>query len=49
MKKFAPAIVLALTALLVGNAIAGETPKTKADCEKAHMTWDEASGKCVKK
>ena len=36
--------------LIVGAAapvFAGE-PKTKADCEKAHMKWDDATKKCSK-
>jgi hypothetical protein len=23
-------------------------PKTKADCEKAHMKWDDSTKKCTK-
>jgi hypothetical protein len=49
MKKIAPALAIALAAALASSAIAGDAPKTKADCEKAHMTWDEAGSKCVKK
>jgi hypothetical protein len=28
--------------------LAGEAPKTKADCEKAGMKWDDASQSCSK-
>jgi hypothetical protein len=37
--------------LLLGAAapvFAGATPKTKTDCEKAHMKWDSAAQKCGK-
>lgn len=49
MKKIVPALAFALAAALASNAMAGDTPTTKADCEKAHMTWDDAHSKCVKK
>lgn len=42
------ALALVLSVAAGGIASAGE-PTTKAECEKAHMTWDEAHGKCVKK
>jgi Spy/CpxP family protein refolding chaperone len=28
--------------------LAADAPKTKADCEKAKMKWDEATKKCSK-
>jgi hypothetical protein len=34
--------------LAAAPAIAADAPKTKADCEKAGMTWDEASQTCGK-
>jgi hypothetical protein len=49
MKKIAPAAAFAIAAMLAASAIAGDTPTTKAECEKAQMTWDEAHGKCIKK
>jgi hypothetical protein len=49
MKKIVPVLAFALAATLAGNAMADSTPTTKADCEKAHMTWDDAHSKCVKK
>ena len=38
-------------AFILGAAarvFAGEIPKTKADCEKAHMKWDDSTKKCIK-
>jgi hypothetical protein len=49
MKIIAPTAAFAIVAMLAASAIAGGTPTTKAECEKAQMTWDEAHGKCVKK
>lgn len=46
--KFVPALVIASIFAIAGAAQAGDAPTTKADCEKAHMTWDDAHGKCVK-
>ncbi len=41
-------LLLAVAAPVI--AIAGEPPKTKADCEKAKdMQWDEKTGTCIKK
>jgi hypothetical protein len=34
--------------LAAAPALAGDAPKTKADCEKAGMKWDEASQTCGK-
>ena len=45
--KFVPAAVLALAMALASVAHA-DTPTNKADCEKSHMHWDEAHGKCEK-
>jgi hypothetical protein len=42
------ALALALSVAAGGIASATE-PTTKAECEKAKMTWDDAHGKCVKK
>ncbi len=30
-------------------AFAASPPKTKAECEKAKMSWDDATSKCTKK
>lgn len=42
------AVALGLLAGAAAPAFAAETPKTKAECEKAHMKWDDASKKCSK-
>ena len=34
--------------LAAAPALAGDAPKTKADCEKAGMKWDDASQSCSK-
>jgi hypothetical protein len=39
-------IALGLVAGVAAPAFAAE--KTKADCEKAHMKWDDAAKKCSK-
>ncbi len=41
-------VALGLVAGAAAPAFAAETPKTKADCEKAHMKWDDAAKKCSK-
>ena len=35
--------------LAAAPALAGDAPKTKADCEKAGMKWDEASQTCAQR
>jgi hypothetical protein len=48
MKTFVTLIVaLGLAAGATAPAFAA-APKTKADCEKAHMKWDDAMKKCSK-
>jgi len=42
---FATMIILGLAA---APALAGDAPKTKADCEKAGMKWDETTQSCGK-
>jgi hypothetical protein len=39
---------LVVLSLAAAPALAGDAPKTKADCEKAGMKWDEASQTCSK-
>ena len=34
--------------LAAAPALAGDAPKTKADCEKAGMKWDDSSQTCAK-
>jgi hypothetical protein len=34
--------------LAAAPALAGDAPKTKANCEKAGMKWDDASQSCSK-
>jgi hypothetical protein len=49
MKKFVMMIVaLGLAAAFVGPTFAADAPKTKADCEKAKMKWDDTAKKCSK-
>ena len=48
MKTFVSLIVaLGVVAGAASPAFAAE-PKTKAECEKAHMKWDDATKKCSK-
>jgi hypothetical protein len=45
------AIMLAVALGIAAGATApafAANPKTKADCEKAHMKWDDAAKKCTK-
>ena len=46
--KFVTALALVLAMATATKAYANE-PTNKADCEKSHMHWDEANGKCEKK
>ena len=39
---------LGLAVVVTGPAFAA-APKTKANCEKAGMTWDDAAKKCDKR
>jgi hypothetical protein len=49
MKKFVMMIVaLGLAAAFAGSTFAADSPKTKADCEKAKMKWDDTTKKCSK-
>jgi hypothetical protein len=49
MKKFVMMIVaLGLAAAFAGPTFAADAPKTKADCEKAKMKWDDTTKKCSK-
>ena len=50
MNKVIAAIVsLGLTVAFAAPVIAADkTPTTKAACEKAKMTWDDATKKCTK-
>jgi hypothetical protein len=41
-------IALGIAAASAAPALAGDAPKTKADCEKAGMKWDEATQTCGK-
>jgi hypothetical protein len=40
-------MALGLAAAIAAPAWAGDAPKTKEDCEKAGMKWDEASQSCA--
>lgn len=49
MKKFVTMIVaLGLAVAFAGPTFAADAPKTKADCEKAKMKWDDTAKKCSK-
>jgi hypothetical protein len=50
MKKLVSIMVaLGLTVAFAPTGFAADkTPTTKADCEKAHMKWDDSSKKCTK-
>lgn len=49
MKKFVTMIVaLGLATAFAAPTFAAEPPKTKADCEKAKMKWDDTAKKCTK-
>jgi hypothetical protein len=45
MKIVTSIVTIALAVAFAGSAMAG-TPKSKAACEKAHMTWDATAKKC---
>jgi hypothetical protein len=48
MKTFISLLVLALATAFTAPAFAQEpAPTTKADCEKAKGTWDDATSKCT--
>jgi hypothetical protein len=40
------AVALGLVASAALPAFAANAPKTKAECEKAHMKWDATAKKC---
>jgi ABC-type proline/glycine betaine transport system substrate-binding protein len=41
-------VALGLVAGATAPAFAADAPKTKADCEKAKMKWDDTAKKCSK-
>ncbi len=41
-------VALGLALAFSGSALAAGLHKTKAACEKAHMTWNAATNKCTK-
>jgi hypothetical protein len=47
MTKIA-ACAIALSIAFIPVAYAAGAPKTKADCEKAKMVWDDATKTCKK-
>jgi hypothetical protein len=51
MKTLVSIIALALAVVFTAPAFAGggEPPATKADCEKAGMTWNAETNKCEPK
>jgi hypothetical protein len=51
MKSLVSLLVLGLAVAFTAPAFAQETaaPTTKADCEKAKGTWDDATYKCTVK
>jgi hypothetical protein len=49
MRNLASMIVaIGLAVAFTSPSFAAETPKTKADCEKAHMKWNDTSKTCTK-
>jgi len=46
MKTLLSIIAFSLIVAVAAPAFAGGTPKTQADCEKAHMKWDATAKKC---
>ncbi|HKQ54548.1 MAG TPA: hypothetical protein VJT12_01545 [Methyloceanibacter sp.] len=40
------AVALGLVAAAAAPVLAADAPKTKAECEKAHMKWDATAKKC---
>jgi len=51
MKSLIPLLVLGLAVAFTAPAFAADpaAPATKADCEKAKGTWDDATMKCTVK
>ena len=48
MKTIIALVVLTLATVFTAPAFAQEpAPTTKADCEKAKGTWDDATSKCT--
>jgi hypothetical protein len=43
------AIISGLLLATAAPAFAADEPKTKADCDKAKGTWDDATSKCTVK
>ena len=44
---FSLAVALGLMVGAAVPAFAADVPKSKADCEKAHMKWDATTKKCI--
>jgi len=42
-------LALGLAVSFAAPTFAADAPKDKASCEKANMTWDEATKTCTKK
>src|SRR5262245_66668463 len=40
------AVAFGLVAAAAAPVLAADAPKTKAECEKAHMKWDATAKKC---
>jgi len=49
MKSLSLAVITGLLLAASAPAFAADPPKTKADCEKAKMMWDDATKTCVAK
>jgi hypothetical protein len=49
MKTIVTTLAVALAFAFAAPAFAADAPKTKADCEKANMHWDDATKSCTKK
>jgi hypothetical protein len=43
------ALISGLLLATAASAFAADEPKTKADCDKAKGTWDDATSKCTVK
>jgi hypothetical protein len=46
MKTLVSVIILAIVAIALAGSAYAAAPKSKAACEKAHMTWDAKDKKC---
>ncbi|HEY8246635.1 MAG TPA: hypothetical protein VIG38_05070 [Hyphomicrobium sp.] len=47
MKALMSVLALSFTVAFIAPALAADPPKTKADCEKMKMIWDDATKTCV--